>query len=96
MGNEQAVPSQLTDREVAQIAACQFYAERFAASGLPGHGLFILVSKLSILLEDAVSRYGYAPDKSPPVKVQKVAWSGPQPGGCWRDLITGVKVELID
>lgn len=85
-------PLQLSEREQAQIRACQAYAQQFEASGLPGHGLFMLVAKMSALLEDAVSRFGYAPDKSPPVRLQKVAWS--EPGGCWRDLITGVKVEV--
>ena len=98
MGNQQDELLQpLTDRERIQIAACEAYADQFAGSGLPGHGLMILVAKLSAMLGDAVTRFGYAPDRSPPVKVQKVAWSGPQDEtGCWRDLMTGVKVTLND
>ena len=98
MGDENKTePLQLTQRERDQIRACQAYAQQFEASGLPGHGLFMLVAKMSALLEDAVSRFGYAPDVSPPVNVQKVAWDGPRdgsPGGCWRDLMTGMKVEV--
>lgn len=89
MGDE---PLQLTERERAQIRACQTYAEQFEVSGLPGHGLFILVAKLATVVEDAVSRFGYAPDKSPPIKVQQVAYD--KEANCWRDLITGVKVEV--
>lgn len=36
-------------------------------------------------------------DVSPPIKVQKVAWDGPRdgsPGGYWRDLVTGVRVDV--
>jgi hypothetical protein len=90
-------PLQLTQRECDQIRACQAYAAAHAASGLPGHGLFLLVAKLSTQLEDAVSRFGYAPGMAPPVKIQKVAWSGPHDEtGCWRDLVTGVRVDLHD
>lgn len=94
MDGQQKALEQLNEREQEQVRACQEYARQFAASGLPGHGLFILVAKLSAQLEDAM-RFGYAPDKSPPVRVQKVAWSGPRDEtGCWRDLETGVRVEL--
>lgn len=89
---EREVPLQLTDRERDQMHACEAYAQQFAASGLPGHGLFMLVAKMSVLLEDAVSRFGYAPDRSPPIRVQKVVWS--EADNCWRDLETGVRVEI--
>lgn len=94
---KQPRPASLTGQEIEMIRACQSYATQFASSGLPGHRLFLLVAKVSALLEDAVGRFGYAPDVEPPVKVQKVAWDGPRdgsPGGCWRDLVTGVRVEL--
>lgn len=97
-GHGAPAPLQFTDRERAQIRACQAYAKQFEASGLPGHGLFMLVSKMSALLEDAVSRFGYAPDKSPPVKVQQIAWNGSHETGegCWRDIRTGVRVEVSE
>lgn len=97
--DEQQAPLQMTfdPREQAQIAHACHYVEHFPHAGAPGHGQFLLISKLAVLLEDAVARFGYAPDKSPPIKVQKVAWSGPRdgsPGGCWRDLETGVRVDV--
>jgi hypothetical protein len=97
MGGETKAPLQFTDRERIQIEACRAYAAQWEVSGLPGHGLFILVAKIAAHLEDAVTRFGYAPDADPPIKVQKVAWDGPRDGsgnGCWRDLMTGVRVEL--
>lgn len=94
MGGKQNAPLQLDAREQAQVEHAKAYACDFAGAGVPGHGQFLLIAKLAALVEDAVSRWGYAPDKEPTVKVQKVAWSGPQPGGCWRDLETGVRVEL--
>lgn len=100
MGDETQEPLQksaywadhLTQRERDQIRACQAYAMQFEASGLPGHGLFMLVSNMAAMLEDAVSRFGYSPIASPPVRVQKVAYD--KDANCWRDLITGVKVEV--
>jgi hypothetical protein len=87
----------LSVREQIQIAHAEAYAKSWSDAGIPGHNHIMLIAKLSALLEDAVSRFGYAPGAAPPVKVQKVAWSGPRdgsPGGCWRDLETGVRVEL--
>lgn len=95
MSEKRNIPMTLDPREQALIAHAQHYREHFSHAGAPGHNQYLLIAKLAAHLEDAVSRFGYAPDADPPVRVQKVAWSDTQDGvGCWRDLITGVKVEL--
>ncbi len=79
-------------REDAQIEHARHYRDNFSHAGAPGHGQFLLIARLADLLSDAVSRFGYAPDTSPPVHIKKVSWSDTDK--CWRDLMTGVKVEL--
>ena len=98
MGNENQEPLQLTDREWAQVRHAQVYAREHQSAGAPGHGQFLLIAKLAGFLEDAVSRFGYAPGESPPVKIQQIAWSGNRETGegSWRDVRTGVKVEIHD
>ena len=92
---ESSIATKLDPREQVQIDHARYYADHFSHAGAPGHTQFLLIAKLATLLEDAVSRFGYAPDVDPPVHVQKVAWSGPRDEtGCWRDLITGIKVEV--
>src|SRR5262245_25305638 len=97
MGDDTRVPLQpnwmakLDPREQAQIEHARHYRAHFSHAGAPGHGQFLLIAKLAALVEDAVSRFGYAPDAAPPVRVQKVAIDG---SGVWRDLETGVKVDV--
>lgn len=90
-----SIPMTLDPREQALIAHAQHYREHFSHAGAPGHNQYLLIAKLATMLEDAVSRFGYTPDADPPMRVQKVAWSGPRDEtGCWRDLVTGIKVDL--
>lgn len=86
----------LSVREQIQIAHAEAYAKNWSDAGIPGHNHIMLIAKLTKKLDD-MELSGAVPDKTPPVKVQKVAWDGPRdggPGGCWRDLETGVRVEL--
>lgn len=73
-------------REMAQIRHAAAYADTYSAAGAPGHGQFMLINKLVKLLD---LHYTYIPEKP---RVITVAWNDEQK--CWRDLITGVKVEL--
>jgi hypothetical protein len=79
-------------REQAQIEHARHYRDTFSPAGVPGHGQFLLIARLADLLSDAVSRFGYAPDATPPVRVQKIAWQ--EADQTWRDIETGVKVTL--
>lgn len=48
----------LDPREQAQIAHARHYAGVFSASGVPGHGQFLLIAKLAQLLDDAEQHEG--------------------------------------
>jgi hypothetical protein len=76
----------LDHREIEQIRHATAYAATYAASGVPGHGQFLLIAKLTKMLD---RYYTYIPEEP---RVIRVAWS--DEGSCWRDLMTGVKVEL--
>lgn len=84
---------QLDTREAAQIQHAVDYAEHYKHAGAPGHGQFILIAKLYRQLEAAEQRAHAAQGR---VVVQKVSWSSNQETGegCWRDLITGVRVNV--
>lgn len=83
--DEQPAPLQLDARELAQVLHARHYAEHFATAGTPGHGQFLLIAKLSQMLDDERAR-------TTPRTVQKVAWD--QVNACWRDINTGVKVQV--
>lgn len=76
----------LDTREIAQIKHATAYAANYSEAGVPGHSQFMLINKLVKLLD---LHYTYIPEKP---RVITVAWS--QEEQCWRDLMTGVKVEL--
>jgi hypothetical protein len=69
MGEETQAPLQksafwadhFSQRERDQIRACLAYHSQHETAGLPGHGLMLLVSKLSTMLDDATDRFGYTP-----------------------------------
>lgn len=86
-----SIPMTLDPREQALIAHAQHYREHFSHAGAPGHNQYLLIAKLATMLEDAVSRFGYTPDGAPPMQIQKLIQDDQ---GNWRDLMTGVKVEL--
>ncbi len=77
-------PFQLDEREIAQVLHARHYAEHFAHAGAPGHGQFLLIAKLSQLLDDERA-------KNTPRTVQKVTYD--QVNACWRDIETGMKVQ---
>lgn len=76
----------LDPREQAQVLHAKEYAEQHAAAGVPGHGQFLLIAKLARLLDEA----RYAPIQDKPT-IRKVVRDDQ---GVWRDVITGVKVEV--
>jgi hypothetical protein len=76
----------LDHREIEQIRHATAYAASYAAAGVPGHGQFMLIAKLTKMLD---RYYTYIPEEP---RVIKVAWN--DQCKCWRDLMTGVKVEL--
>ena len=74
-------------REIAQLKHAVAYADTYSDAGAPGHGQFLLISKLVKALD---RYYTYIPEEP---RVIKVAWS--EEGKCWRDLITGVRYDLL-
>ncbi len=84
--NEHNWTDELTDRERAQVRHATLYSTGCADAGVPGHGQFMLIAKLVEMLD---RYYRYIPETP---KVQKIAWS--EDSQCWRDIYTGVKVEL--
>lgn len=46
----------LDEREKKLLKACEDYANNHAESGLPGHSLMMLVSKLASILDDEIGR----------------------------------------
>jgi hypothetical protein len=80
--------NELDTRELAQVQHATAYQAAYSAAGVPGHGQFMLIAKLTTMLD---RYYTYIPEKP---RVIKVAWN--KECECWRDLITGVKVELSD
>lgn len=92
MGDEQQVPlqhwfSELDPREQAQIKHALAYAEDHAGAGAPGHGQFMLIAKLARLLDEREHAITSAQGR---LVVQKVV----RDGDSWRDVYTGVRVEL--
>jgi len=85
MGTDEQAPFQLDQRELAQVLHARHYAEHFAHAGAPGHGQFLLIAKLSQMLDEAWA-------KAAPPRVQKLVRD--ETNNCWRDVITGVKVEV--
>ena len=76
----------LDQREHTHLRFCLEYADHFA-HGAPGHLDLMLIAKLARLLDRPLPI---------PQHVCKVSWSiDPKTGvGIWRDLITGVRVEV--
>lgn len=81
--------SELDAREMAQVQHAMDYADRHASAGAPGHGQFLLIAKMARQLEER--EHAIVATVRTPV-VQKVAWS--EESKCWRDLMTGVKVQV--
>lgn len=79
--------SELDPREQAQIKHALAYAEDHAGAGAPGHGQFILIAKMAHQLE--TREHAITSAQGRPV-VQKIV----RDGDSWRDVYTGVKVEL--
>lgn len=77
----------LDERELLQVLHARSYADGFAKSGVPGHGQFLLIAKLSRMIDELRAI------KTLP-RVQQLAWYAES--NCWRDLRTGVRVELHD
>lgn len=82
---------QLDTRDHAQIRHATDYAAQHHVAGVPGHSQFMLIAKLFRQLQDAEQRAAAAPSR---VVVQRVAFD--EQGKCWRDLMTGVRVDLSD
>lgn len=76
-------------REQVQIRHATDYAENHADAGVPGHGQFILIAKLTKLLEEREQAIVFA--KGKPV-IQKIIYI--EKDHCWRDVYTGIKVEI--
>jgi hypothetical protein len=81
----QDAPLQLDPRELSQVLHARSYAEHFAHAGAPGHGQFLLIDKLSRMLDEART-------KAAPAAIQKLVRD--EANNCWRDVITGVKVDM--
>lgn len=79
----------LDPREQAQVRHAREYAERHNTAGAPGHGQFILIAKLADMLDVREQAITFA--KGKPV-IQKIAWS--EADQCWRDVMTGVRVDF--
>lgn len=77
--------AQLDPRELAQVRHAVVYAERHTAAGAPGHGQFLLIAKMAALLDAR-------PDPDPQLRIQKVQFD--QQTQSWRDIVTGVKVDV--
>lgn len=80
---------ELEPREWSQVLHAQAYAKNHIGAGAPGHGQFLLIAKLAALL-DAQESKGPGPD--PTARTQKIIWD--ETNRCWRDVITGVRVEV--
>lgn len=76
-------------REQAQIRHAVEYADHHRDAGAPGHGQFILIAKLFRQLEAAQQRAATAQGRT---VVQRVVFD--QVTNSWRDLVTGVRVDL--
>jgi len=85
MDAQDQAPLQLDDREIAQVLHARHYAEHFIKAGAPGHGQFLLIAKLSQLLDAERAR-------NTPRKTQKIMWD--ESNRCYRDIETGVKVDI--
>lgn len=83
MGNQQ-VPLQLDERERWQVYHACHYADHYVQAGAPGHSQFLLIAKLSRMLDWARS--------NTPTKIQKVVYD--EAVKAWRDVVTGVKVDM--
>lgn len=81
--------AELDAREIAQVQHAMDYAGRHASAGAPGHGQFLLIAKMAHQLEQR--EHAIVATVRMPV-VQKVVWSDVD--HCWRDVITGVKVQV--
>lgn len=91
MGEQPAQPEwtkELESREWSQVLHAIVYARDHSGAGAPGHGQFMLIAKLAKLLD---LHYTYIPEKP---RVITVAWN--ETCKCWRDLMTGIRVELED
>lgn len=75
----------LDDRELAQVLHARHYAEHFSKAGAPGHGQFLLIAKLSRMIDELRAIKALS-------RVQQVSFD--YTANCWRDLITGVRVEI--
>lgn len=76
----------LDERELAQVRHAEHYAEHFSAAGIPGHSQLLLIAKLARMVE--------ALRTAPPSgeRVIKLMWD--QGSNCYRDIMTGVKVDV--
>lgn len=69
----------LDARETAQLLHARAYARQYASAGAPGHGQFLLLAKLSEMLDAQIS-------------VVKVRFD--EQTQSWYDVVTGVKVNV--
>lgn len=81
--------TELDAREAAQVQHAMDYADRHATAGAPGHGQFLLIAKMARQLE--TREHAIVATVRTPV-IQQVAWD--EPHQCWRDVLTGVKVQV--
>lgn len=80
---------ELDPREQAQVQHATEYASQHAAAGVPGHGQFLLIAKLVGLVEAREQAIGATAKQ---VVTQKVIYDSD--ARCWRDVITGIRVEV--
>jgi len=50
--DDERLTESLDDRELAQVLHARYYAEHFAKAGAPGHGQFLLIAKLSRMIDE--------------------------------------------
>lgn len=77
--------------EKRQIEHCTAYARHYSESHAMGHGYMMLIAHLVDILQDydaALISHVRTP------VIQQVAWDGDEESGHWRDLMTGVIVDV--
>lgn len=81
----------LDPRQKAAVDHALHYAYHFSHAGVPGHSAHLVIAKLAELLDGALDP-GAAPPTITKTVVQRVHWV--EADRSWRDIETGVKVQL--
>lgn len=81
----------MDDRERKLIQHATDYAKLYPDAGVPGQGHFLLIAKMANLLNGCEDAITHAQGR---IVKQQISWS--EPSQCWRDILTGERVEIED